>query len=195
MKHLFVKTLLNLNSQLVCDTAIRNCHVMGLHSFILNKSPKVRLFIADSECVLRQPFNVHNPILTVHAHKHNDVFINLTKTCIIHHLYKKAPIAVKGDNTFVCSLNMYHRLDTNGNGILLGDDYLDYISSSKRTVLHHTELHTVNILGNGKCAWLVVEVGTNTNFEPISYGGQQINNDCYKEFINPIEYIKEYLDL
>lgn len=197
MKNFLVKTLLKANSKLVIDSAIQNCHVVGLHSFILNRSPKIRLFIADENCVLRQPFNIAEPILTIHAHKHNDIFVNLTKTSITHHIFKKTPIAQKTDNTFIYSLNLYNRLDAkeSHNGMLMGDEYLDYIGSGYYTFLPHTKLHTVNILGNGKCAWLIMEVGTNENFVPVSYGGEQIHPECYRKFNDPIGYIKEYLEL
>jgi len=192
----FVNFLLTKNKDLITHTAIKNCHVSGLHSFILCKSPKVRLFLADRDCVLRKPFDFKNPYLTIHAHKHNDLFIPLTRTRIIHHLYKK--VNFTDENSLYFHLNMYNRLDKtheNNNGLTCGSDWLEYIGPTTKPFLNAKELHTVNILGYKKCAWLVVEIGTDETFEQLSYGGEKITDDCYQKFDDPIQYIRDFLNL
>lgn len=195
MKPILVKPLIVKNAALIERTAIRNCHVTGLHSFILNETPKIRLYIADENCALRYPFDPANPYLTIHRHKHNDLFVRLTDTPIIHHLYKKTPAGITNDNTMSFNLNSYSRLDDKGIGMPLGNDYLDYIESREAVFLHHSALHTVNIIGNGKCAWIVIEFGIDESFVALSYGGEKVTDDCYAPFHNPVEYIKEYLEL
>lgn len=192
----FITKLISNNKNIVEKTAIKNCHVSGLHSFILGYEPKIRLFLADSTCALRNPFDYKNPYLTIHAHRHNDIFIPLTETKIVHHLYKK--VTFTDDNSINFTLNMYNRLNNsteNMHGITGGSEWLEYIGSTSKPFLRAKELHTVNILGPKKCAWLVIEYGTDDTFEQLSYGGEQITNDCYQKFDNPISYINDFLEL
>lgn len=192
-----VKKLISKNVDIINKTAIKNCHVSGLHSFILNYEPKIRLFLADETCALRKPFDYKNPYLTIHAHRHNDIFIPLTETKIIHHLYKK--VNFTDENSVSFRLNMYNRLNIankeNMAGITGGSDWLEYIGPSTKPFLKAKELHTVNILGSKKCAWIIIEIGTDDTFEQLSYGGEQISSDCYQKFNDPIKYIFDFLEL
>lgn len=189
-----IKIALKANEKLIAETAIKNCHVTGLHSFLLNKSPKVRLFIADNNCALRLPFDYKNPYLTIHAHKHNDIFIPLTNEEIIHHFYKHVDYVDEKSIPF--SLNEYNRLDGNTkNGRTGGSDWLEYIGHENRMFMGTKELHTVSILGPKKCAWIIIEIGTDEDFIQLSFGGEQITSDCYQKFDNPIQYIKDYFEI
>lgn len=187
-----LSALIESNKDLIASTAIKNCHVIGLHSFIINEFPKTRLFIADEDCVLRNPFDTHNPILTIHRHKHNDLFVPLTKTKITHHLYKLSDEHT--DNSISFTMVNYSRLDENIGTHLIGNEWLDYIESKHLYFMDTNQHHTVSINGNAKCAWLVIEVGTNEDFTSISYGGDKVSNECYSKFEDPLTYVRNYLD-
>lgn len=196
LKKFLVKKLIEINQQLVIDTAIKNCHVTGLHSFIINENPKIRLFLADKTCSLRLPFDFKKPYLTIHPHKHNDLFIPLTKSKIFHHIYKLVEYTT--ENSISLETNMYNRLDIkkeNMKGTCGGSDWLEYIGPTQKTFLKSNELHTVSIFGLDKCAWIIIEIGADEDFYQISYGGEQITLDCYQTFTNPIEYIKDFLEI
>lgn len=183
--------LIEKNATTIQETAIKNCHVTGLHSFLITRSPKIRLFIADKNCRLRDPFDYKNPYLTVHQHKHHDLFIPLTKTQIIHHLYEH--VEFFDDECVALSTHEYYRLDQErNNGRTGGSDNMRYLGPTTKKFLTANEYHTVSIPGGGKCAWLILEFGTVENFQQLSYGGEQITPDCYQEFPNAVEYIKEY---
>ncbi len=183
--------LIEANTDLVVSTAIKNCHVIGLHSFIVSQYPKIRLFIADDNCVLREPFDIKNPVLTIHKHKHNDVFIPLTKTKLTHHLYKLT--TEHNDNSISFSMINYSRLDADIGTHLIGSEWLDYIESKSLYYMDTGQYHTVSINGCDKCSWLVLEMGTNNSFDNISYGGLPISHECYSKFDDPLTYVRDYL--
>lgn len=187
-KYVF-KKLIEYNYDIIESTAIKNCHVDGLHSFVLNKSPKIRLFIADENCALRNSYSIYCPILTIHPHKHNDIFVPLTATKITHHLYKISPSGIP-----FRSIN-FKRLDNNSTIKICENERLKYIGGFKKLFLFSHELHSVSIDSNGKCAWLILECGTDKNFKQISYGGAEIPSTCYQKFIDPVTYIKDYFQL
>lgn len=191
-----VKKLLLRNPELITRTAIKNCHCIGLHSFIVCEVPyKVRLFLADEQCELRKPFDVKKPHLTIHRHKHSSIFIPLTKTKIVHQLYKVTENSSESVNCFSFDTNMYARLnEPYYHGQTGGSDWLVYCGASDTCFLHAEEFHTVNILGQEKCAWLVVELTSDTGFTQISYGGEKLTDGCYQQFDNPIEYINEFFE-
>lgn len=189
----FIHSLIDRHAKTIQETAIKNCHVTGLHSFLISKSPKIRLFIADKECKLRLPFDYKNPYLTIHQHKHNDLFIPLTKTQIIHHLYEH--VEFFDDECVALHTNQYNRLNqVERKGKIGGSDNLRYLGPTTKKLLMANEFHTVSIPGGGKCAWLIIEFGTVDNFVQLSYGGEQVTDDCYQPFPNAVEYIKDFFN-
>lgn len=191
---MLVKSFLKFNAKTINETAIKNCHVEGLHSFILAKFPfKIRLFVADKSCQLRLPYDVKNPSLTIHKHKHFDLFLPLTKCKIMHHMYKLTE--EYNDNTLSFSLNEYPRLNQSNmfSGKCGGSELLDYVTSDYRMYMTTDEYHSVSIIGTSVCAWLVVELTTNEEFESYSYGGHKLSSNCYQKIESPIKFIEKLL--
>lgn len=189
-----IKKFIELHSDSIIETAIKNCHCIGLHSFIIRTKPfKIRLFLADENCELRQPYDVENPHLTIHRHRHSSIFVPLTKTKIIHQLYRIAENSFDSVNCFSFSTNIYSRLNQKYfHGQTGGSDWLTYCGASSKCFLHAEEFHSVNILGNEKCAWLVIELSEANDFEQISYGGAKLTDGCYQKFDDPIKFITDF---
>ena len=193
----FINFLLK-NKEYIETKAIKNCHALGLHSFILDEDSTVRLFIADETCVLRHVFDHKNPIVPIHGHKHDEYFVPLFKNSLIHHVYEK--IIEYGDNyddsIEVClTTHIYGRLDGIATQGLIGSDVLSYKGGFDHRFLKGNILHTVSIPTTGKSAWLVIQSDTNDLFDQVGYGEKSNLKGLYQPFENPVDYIKEYLSL
>lgn len=144
------KYLISVNKDLINRTGLRNCHCLGLSSFIINEKPKIRLFIAEENCELFQKFDYLNPIIPVHSHKYDDIFTQLEGN-MINHLYR-----VGGVHIF--NKYKYKRLnDTQTQPQLLGKEGLDYLGAKNNlNWLKANELHTASLEGE-RCSWIVTE--------------------------------------
>lgn len=182
------KHLIQENYITVIGSAIRDCHCRGLHSFILNEKPRIRLFIADETCELRGPYNAQMPVIPVHAHKYDDLFFQLQGQ-ILHQTY-----AYGGDIMF--KKYKYMRLSNRNQEIVQdGFEKLHYKGGFKRDSLAAHELHSVSVKGK-KCSWVIIETGVDANFEQVAYHQNLIERpDLYKPFPDPIAYIKKYLGI
>lgn len=80
----FVKYLISINEKLIKDTALSNCHCVGLNSFIINDRPKIRLFVADKYCLLYDKFDFKKPIIPIHPYKYDDIFVQVNGTIFKH---------------------------------------------------------------------------------------------------------------
>ena len=83
--------LINKNPDIIKRTALKNCHAVGLNSFILNYDPKIRLFISDEDCEIRT-INNKNPIIPIHPHKYDDLFVLLGDGDNLHKKQHKSPL-------------------------------------------------------------------------------------------------------
>jgi hypothetical protein len=178
--------LISTNQELIENTAIKNCHAIGLNSFIINQKPKIRLFIADPHCELFNEFDYLNPLIPIHPHKYDDIFIQLEGE-LIHHLYDK-----KGKHPFN-KYKFYRLSDKEKNIILTGNEKLNYLGSKTNIPsLKANELHTVSLKGK-RCSWLIIETFQDSNFEQIAYH-QDLKNleGLYQKFENATEYLKSY---
>lgn len=185
-----IKKLLNFfidkNPGLIEKTALKNCHAVGLNSFILNSYPKFRLFTCDEECEIKK-YDPANPIIPIHPHKYDDLFFQLTGR-LNHHLYEKKPNGIK--------FNKYNfiRLDNiNAKIVNLGEENLKYIGQfSDVNKLKSKTLHTVSV--EDDCSWLIIETKKDDTFEEIFYHQNlQERNELYKKFDNPIDYLKGFI--
>ncbi len=174
---------------LIEQTAIRDCHIEYLHSFIISTNPKTRLFIAESYCPLMFQYHIDNPAIPIHPHKHTDVFCVLTGN-LTHHMYE-----VGGYLSF--QKCQYYRL-TGEERItkIIGRENLKYLGPTNKQVLNPHELHSVSLKGkNGLCAWTVTEIDTDADFEPIGYCKElSDNSDLYQKFENATLYVKKIME-
>ena len=180
------KYLISINSELIAKTAISNCHCIGLNSFIINERPRVRLFIAESNCELFEKFDYSNPIIPIHPHKYDDMFSQL-EGVMINHLYE-----VGGELEF--NKYSYLRLSDKSKEIeRIGKENLKYLGAKKNiTELKATELHTASLQGE-RCSWLITETFENKSFEQISYHKNLVKrSELYKSFTNANEYLHSY---
>lgn len=189
-----VKFLLK-NEDFIKANAIKNCHALGLHSFLLDNESKARLFIADETCVLRGFYDYQKPIVPVHSHKYDDYFVPLFKNSLVHHIYEVSKEHI--DGFLYTSMNMfnYERLDGQVPYRLLGSEIVRYVGGFDRRFLKGSELHSVSIPTTEKSAWLVIKADKYDDFTQIGYGEVGSTEGLYLPFENPIEYIKEYLEL
>ena len=181
-----VKQLIKTNNDSINSTAIKNCHALGLNSFIINHIPKIRLFIADDDCELFEKFDPLNPKIPIHAHKYNDLFMQLEGE-LIHHFYN-----IGTDIKF--NKYRYYRLSDKEQTIQnIGCEYLKYRGEKHDVVeLKSSILHSVSLSGE-KCSWIIIELDKDENFEQVSYHQNLVNNpELYKRFDDPINYLNQY---
>ncbi len=182
----FCKYLISINKELIEKTALSNCHCVGLNSFIINEKPKIRLFIAESNCELFKGFNYLNPLIPIHPHKYDDMFTQL-EGVLVHHLYEIG-------NTLNFNKYQYLRLSDNTSKIkCIGNETLNYIGSKNNVLeLKSSELHSVSLQGE-RCSWLITETYKDEDFKQIAYH-QNLNKNkkLYKPITNSIDYLQSY---
>jgi hypothetical protein len=190
MLHL-TKYLIQRNSSLVEQTAIKDCHIAGLNSFIINERPKIRLFTVEPHCKLYDEFNPREPLIPIHPHKYDDVFIQLYGT-LTHQIYKKGGM-VKFPSW------EYLRIGDKDRTIKFVDDQkLLYVGSFDcLPVLRSDVLHTVSIKSPKMvgCYWLIVETFEDPNFKQVAYHPHPDIEEfetLYKPMEDPLLYLKNY---
>jgi hypothetical protein len=181
-----VKYLISTNTDLINRTGISNCHCIGLSSFIINENPKIRLFIGEKNCELFSEYDYLNPIIPIHPHKYDDIFIQLEGK-LINHLYE-----VGGDLEF--KKWEYPRI-SGGEIKYIGNENLQYLGGrSDVTELKSKELHSVSLEGE-KSSWLVLETFRDLNFKQISYHQNLIKKEnLYKPIENSSQYLRDYFN-
>lgn len=188
MSILLAKHLIDVNYTLVINSAIKDCHCLGLYSFIINQSPKIRLFIADENCELRNNYNIENPLIPIHAHKYDDVFLQV-HGILIHHIYQEG-------NGFYFPINKYtySRLSDDISINNLGKVNLEYLGSEQELKeLSAKCLHSVSISSKGRCSWMIIEGKEDKSFEQVCYHRDlKFRKELYKPFPNAIEYLNNY---
>lgn len=180
------KYLISINKELISKTAMSNCHCIGLNSFIINEKPKIRLFIAEPNCELFEKFDYKNPLIAIHPHKYDDIFIQLEGK-MINHLYEIG-------NEIKFNKYKFQRLsDENKELKLFNKEYLDYLGKFENiTNLDSNQLHTVSLEGE-RCSWVIIETFEDENFEQIAYHQNLIERkELYKPMVNSIEYLQDH---
>jgi hypothetical protein len=179
--------LLKTNQDLIKKTALKNCHAVGLNSFILNSYPKIRLFTTDDDCEIRK-FDWMNPIIPIHPHKYDDLFFQLSGK-LIHHLYEKKDNGIKFNKYNFIRLN-----NINTEIVKLGEENLKYIGQfSNINRLRSKTLHTASV--QDECSWIIIETKKDETFSEIFYHQNlQKRDDLYKPFDSPIEYLQNYIN-
>lgn len=214
------KYLVSVNRDLIERTALKNCHCIGLNSFIINENPRMRLFIADDDCELYSKFDFSNPIIPIHTHKYDDLFFTLEGR-VNQHLYTEdnGASADKSYGFFLQSgtiteLNKYeyNRLSDNKTEMRsmgMGKIYFHGSTAQKTYSLKSNILHTVtiekerhvnfsnepeNLLEyiHPKCSWLLIETFKDNHFKSIGYF-DNINKMAGKQYYLPFENSHEYV--
>jgi hypothetical protein len=194
----FVKYLISINEKLIIDTALSNCHCVGLNSFIINERPKIRLFVADKYCTLYDKFDFKNPIIPVHSHKYDDIFVHVSGR-LIHHLYEFSGSSKKIDIDVKFNKYTYGRLSDNTTIEKIGTGRKFYYKGELDNLeyLKANELHTISLdFGvETPCSWLVFETFADKEFEQIAYHKNLVGqNNLYKNFKNPIHYLNNFFE-
>lgn len=186
-----IKKLLNYfinnNQSLIEKTALKNCHAVGLNSFILNTYPKVRIFTCDEECEIKK-YDPANPVIPIHPHKYDDLFFQINGK-LVHHLYERKPNGIKFNKYNFIRLN-----NINTEIVKLGEENLKYIGQfSNINKLRSKTLHTVSV--EGDCSWIIIETKKDDTFDEIFYHQDlQKRDELYKPFENPISFLKNFVD-
>ncbi len=195
---LLCRFLINSNKELIEKTALKDCHVIGLNSFILNEKPRIRLYTADPNCELYTNISTINPLLPIHRHKYRDLFYSL-HGIVIHYIYDEENWIGIGQSPFAINKYRYNRIGDSNKKIELVEDSA---SLAYRSTLYNPDyldaetLHTVILHpDNEKCSWMIIETEKDSFFENGQYAYHQDLKDrpeLYKPFTNPIEYLNEY---
>ena len=201
-KHL-TRFLINTNQELIRKTAIKHCHAYGLHSFIINESPKIRLFIAESGCELNKnnmPLGVFNPgapIIPIHPHKYDDLFITMSGV-LNHHIYcengKEPQTRYNVYSRHTLKAYTYRRLNDKHKIEGCGQHTLSYLGYKNDLLLGAKTLHTVTT--EGETSWLIIETFKDDKFEQIAYHQNLLERpELYQEFKNedPIDFINLFI--
>lgn len=187
-----VQYLIETNKKLVQETALANCHCIGLNSFIINEKPKIRLFIAEQNCELFQKFDYRNPVVPIHPHKYDDLFTQLEGE-MYHHIYTYDR---RGD-----LFNGYKYLRLSDKKVKIEQvrkEKLFYWGPKKVTSLEAKTLHTASLRGN-KCSWLVTETFEDPDFKQVAYHSNLITYEAarpelYKPIANADHYLRAYFN-
>lgn len=179
--------LIENNESLIKKTALKNCHARGLNSFILNSSPKIRLFISDEDCEIRN-IDPYNPIIPIHPHKYDDLFFQINGK-LIHHIYHVSNSGVEFNKYNFIRLN-----NIDSEIINLGKEKLRYVGNfSNINKLRSKTLHTASV--EGDCSWIIIETKPDDNFNEIFYHQNlQKRNYLYQKFDDPISYLYDFVD-
>lgn len=185
-KHLF-----NTNRELVKNTAIRDCHCLGLHSFIINEKPRIRLYIAEDDSELHRT-GYASPI-PIHAHKYDDMF-QVINGSVIHYIYEQGDAR---DCKYKAYL--YARVkEKDSTPILIGDKFLRQtdIIQKKSFVMPASTLHTVRLKGNN-VMWMITELAQDLGFKQVGYVHEEhvleTRPELYKPFSDAISYVAQKL--
>lgn len=189
----YAKYLINANKALVERTAIKNCHAIGLNSFIINETPKIRLFTCDENCELYKS-NLLNPIIPIHSHKYDDIFTQINGN-LIHDFW-----CISDERKGVLfNKYRYYRLSDNENIIEnIGEQYLSHHHSYVMfcdMFLDAKILHSVRIKGDKVC-WFITEMNCLDDFEPVGYAKKLLKRRrrLYQKFEEPLNYLNEFLN-
>jgi hypothetical protein len=176
------------NQSTIQKTALKDCHAVGLNSFILNQYPKVRLFICDEDTEIKK-YDISNPIIPIHPHKYDDLFFQIEGK-LVHHLYQKSDNGIEFNKYNFIRLNNINMEIKN-----LGKQKLRYIGQfSNVNKLRSKTLHTVSI-EDAPCSWLIIETKEDETFSEVFYHQNLIRrDDLYKPFNNPIEFLIEFVN-
>ena len=186
-----IKKLLNYlidrNPNIIEKTALKNCHAVGLNSFILNFDPKIRLFICDDECEIKK-YDPSNPVIPIHPHKYDDLFFQINGN-LVHHLYERRRDGIKFNKYNFIRLN-----NINTDITKLGEENLRYIGQfSNINRLRSKTLHTVSV--EGDCSWIIIETKKDDTFSEIFYHQNlQKRGELYQPFDNPISFLKDFVN-
>ncbi len=192
-----IKNLIKTNQPLIKKTALKDCHCLGLHSFILNTNPKMRLFIAEPDCEMFQKFDPWNPLIPIHPHKYDDDFYQIEGN-LIQHIYEE--YREYEFNPKAKSLNgyTYNRISDNNEIeiVLQGRVRLRYKGRRKNiTFLAAKILHTASLIGSKRSSWLITEGKMDTTFKQIAYHKNLVKRDeLYNAFENPVEYLTSWIE-
>lgn len=187
----YCKHLIETNLSLVQKTALQNCHCIGLKSFIINESPRIRLFIADKNCELKK-FNLFNPIIPIHAHKYDDSFYQL-EGLLVHHIYSP------DNNGIVFNKYKYLRLSDSDKKIQkIGYERLGYLGGFAHiNELDSKTLHTAQVILNKRkrCSWIVQEGLEDKTFEQVSYHRRLMHRKkLYQQMEDPLMFLDKYFE-
>ena len=188
----YAKFLINSNQELIARTAIKDCHCIGLNSFIINEKPRIRLYTADENCELYGA-RFDNPVIPIHSHKYDDIFTPISGK-LIHHIWDWHSNNKYHGLTF--NKYKYYRLSDDETDIEhTGSELLVYrYNDSDITFLPAKTLHSVGIKGSNVC-WMITETDPveEGKFEQIGYHQElKMRDELYKELKNPFDYLNDF---
>ena len=172
----------------IIKTALRNCHAIGLNSFLLSIDPKIRLFVCDRDTELKS-YDPKNPTIPIHPHKYDDLFFQIRGN-LHHHLYKKDSNGIPFNKYNFIRLD---KIDTEIQN--LGKENLKYIGEfSNINQLKAKTLHTVSVKGDD-CSWIIIETKRDETFDEIFYHQNLTKNtNLYKPFEDPIGFLTRFVN-
>ncbi len=201
------KYLISENKELIKSTAIKDCHAIGLNSFIINENPRMRLYTADPNCELyKLGIYIENPIIPIHRHKYRDLFFQLYGN-VVHHIYDVENWIGLGQKTFRIAKYRYNRIGDSNKEI----KFVDNVDIAYRSTLINPEYlnpsdyHTVylepaQLYPNPKCCWLIIETEEDSFFDFNKFAYSQDlkeRPELYQKFdanFDIIKYLQNYLD-
>ncbi len=185
-----IKHLVSINKKLIESSAIKDCHCLGLNSFVINEKPRIRLFIANEDCEL---YNEVSPI-PIHAHKYDDLFQVLSGP-VYHEIYKIGTRFTGAQYR----VYKYPRIkDTDKTPVYIERSFLTWVDTTWRDMIlmPAQTLHTVRLSDEGErkpIIWMVTELAEDEGFEQIAYSFNPITPrpELYQPFPDAFEYVMD----
>ena len=184
----YVKHLVERNYIIVINSAIAHCHCLGLHSFIINENPRIRLFIADDHSEIHRDGNV----IPIHSHKYRDYF-QVINGSVCHAVYDRVESGGKLYDSY-----RYGRIgDGDFEPIRVGEARLKLgkLLTQDEVILPADALHSVR-LRDSNVMWTVTELDRNDAFDQVCFSERKLvaRRDLYKPLPNAIEFIRNRFD-
>lgn len=195
-----IKALLENANDNVLMMSLKNCHVVGVDSIVLNMGDKgalIRIFIANENHELYNNQLLGNMSVGFHNHKRD---LNLVR--IYGTVYNVVPTLspVSEGHYYECDFSSaIHNKDKkwtinkSSKQYIVNTLRMDIINS---IYLNHNELHTIFVPGNKEAAWMVIEdknkFSETTRLITNNLKSLDHNNNLYMPFNDQYE-VKEYL--
>lgn len=151
-------------------TGLYNCHVMGLHSLMLQDEPgnRIRMFVATSAHALYPAPGEDDMPLAVHPHHCDVTLINLYGSPV-NHIYRR------GQGPGEWAKCAYSSGVTGTPALTVVEDGLQmqrtdqHMLSATGTFMPASTLHAISVPASSAAAWLVLEGQEDPNYESYCY--------------------------
>lgn len=200
-----IKHFIESNRDLIYQKAIKNCHVVGLDSIVINVNPLIRIFIANDNHLLwtNHPHNYIShikPSLGFHPHHCNLFFKILTGKIYNITLEPHDKNAISHNNHYIFDKFEYQSKINKGEiSFKLIEERTEHeidirsYHSMQSFYMRADMIHTVYIPKDKEAIWAICEEDEDPNYKPYTYSIVDLTKEDFsKLYLKPF---KEEVDI